>query len=275
MSHDDKTISDRTLTQGDGLILGFPTEDVTIAGKEDFHALRGYFMKVSSAQTLYYEYDQLSSFNSGDTVDFGYLGESSHENRSNNPGEDIFRIEDDDWHLLHFGYTPQTPALRVYHKISQSNQSNAGFNRRGSSTGPVPGDDRSFVTSKRSGSPADPSAITERASFRNDDDGELLEWGFEATDDISAAAAQLNFIGQGYKLLPVTDEQERERMMEIAQTGSSEGDYEVSLIQLGGLYDYRVGQLEPEAWDTVDEREGFTETLTFGTTNDQSRRFRA
>jgi hypothetical protein len=239
-----KTMDQRVRDPGHGVIIGFPTDATNKVGV-DLDTLKTYFFRVARTQRLYYEYDNIGALNEGDTVDFGYLGDTGIGS-----GNDVLRVGEDDFHAYHFGFSPEDPNLNVYTSVSPSSSTDKALSRRGRDNGPSPGDPRGFFSSRRAGNVYDPPAETERVSFRNDKDGEFLEFGFEATDDITEENSTLHVIGRGYKLLPVTDTDTQDRMLDVVLSGDTEdADLPTIITQVGGLGSYDLGTETPDSWE--------------------------
>lgn len=238
-----QTIDERVRDAGHGLVVGFPTENVSKQGY-DLDTHKAYFFRVARSQDFYYEYDQLGSFASGDTLDFDYLGEGGLGS-----GNDILRVGEDDFHAYHFGFAPESPDLNVYHSVSPSSAADMALSRRGRGEDPVPGDAYSFFNTRRAESHLNPPAETETVAFRNDKDGEFHFFGFEATDDISAANATVYLVGRGYKLLPVTNTDQQDDMIRSALSGPDDsGEIPVVFTEVSGLNDYDLGTEKPDSW---------------------------
>lgn len=245
-----KTLAQRVRDPGHGFIVGFPTTSTkrsTGDGRFKLGTLEAYFFRVARSQSLYYEYDELGSFADGETRDFDYLGGGGL-----GTGDDVLRVGDGDFHAYHFGYAADSPDLNIYTAVAPSSESNKALSRRGRDRGPQPGDATGFFNSRRASSKYDPPSETERVAFRNDKDGEFLEFGFEATDDIAAANSTVYLTGRGYKLLPVTDKETQDKMLEVALSeDSDDADLPTVLTQVGGLKSYELGTERPDNWNAA------------------------
>lgn len=259
-----KTMLERVRDPGHGFIIGFPTTNTerrTGDGTFNLDTLEAYFFRVAKSQRFYYEYDQLGSFTDGETRDFDYLGSGGLGS-----GDDILRVGEDDFHVYHFGFAPESPDLNVYTAVNPSSSSDKALARRGRDIGPQPGDPSGFFNTRRADSAYDPPAETERVSFRNDKDGEFLEFAFEATDDIAAGNDTLYLTGRGYKLLPVTDTETQEKMVEVVAGNNIEDSSLPTIItQVGGLGDYELGTERPDNWtDAFSRRLDYTKVGVSG-----------
>jgi hypothetical protein len=259
MSHSHgERMSDRLLGKRGGLIITVPAVEEDVGSYQNLRSSRAWFFRVSRWQRLNYDpYDQLGALNQGQTVGFDYLGDGGV-----GAGNDIFRIRRDDFHVYHFGIGVNSPDLRVYYSVDPQTGGNRAFEYPSSVQDVVPGDDRSYYDGRSNGNVFDPPAHTERVAIRNDRQGELLQFGFEATANLSANATVLNIEGRGYKLQPVTDEAVQDAMLKQAtappKVSGTYVDYPVSMVQMGGLQTWTLGTETPEDWD--DE---FRRDLTF------------
>lgn len=256
-----ETITDRVRSVGDGLILAFPVAETEPAGQE-IDTVRLYFFRIASETRFYQVYSSLGDITSGSTTPtngYGYLGDTGVDS-----GSDIFRLSTDDWHLMHFGFAPAHSDLRVYTAVSPDASGNPAQDRTGQGENITPGtDSRGFFGREHIGSTQDPPTITERVSFRNDDDGEFLQWAFHNNGSATLSGSQLNlhFAGRGYKVQPVTNPAVQSEMLKSALT---EKDDTVDTIvhQVGGIGRYTLGTEEPDQWRAVrDTTPAFTEVL--------------
>lgn len=242
-------ISNRVLDIGGGLILAFPSQDIQtdrVAGS--LSTVRAYFFRVSRPQDLNYEYEELPAMDEGDTLEPDYLGVEGH-----GEGDDVFLIDDDDFHMYHFGYSPIHPDLRVYHSLDPVSDVLDAFDYSDTGLGhPSVGDDRQFTTQRRIPQLYDPPALTERVSFRNDSDGEFLQWGFEAQSDLSESETDIVFTGRGYKTIPISDDEMQRDMLREAATEQEEKytDFPVRMVMVGGTQKYQLGSQTPDQWSS-------------------------
>lgn len=255
-------ISDRLLGLGGGLIITFPqsTVDVEEVGGEQLASVRAYFFRVSRAEELFYEpYTQVGSINGGNTVPagggFDYLGDTGVGS-----GDDIFRVDRDDWHVYHFGVGARNPDLRVYYSVDPQANADRAFEWQTNDQDVVPGDDRGYYDGRRVRDRFDPPAITERVSFRNDSSGEFLQWAFEADADLSAGDTELLFTGKAYKLLPITDRQTQDAMLAEAQRDPAthpnpQTEFPVTRHHVGGIQTWSLGTLKPDEWNDTHRRD--------------------
>lgn len=258
-------MSDRVRDVGDGLILAFPIETTEVA-REDIDTVRMYFLRVSR-QTRYFErYTALSAIGSGSTSPtngFDYLGATGVGS-----GADVFRQETDDWHLTQFGVGTEHPDLQVFYAVSPKADGNAAIDRTGTDEDIAPGtDDRGWFTSAQMANHFDPPGFTERVSFRNDKDGEFLQWAFynDGGAQLSGADLYLYLVGRAYKVQPVTNRAMQDTMLEMALRRPNEPEIDTVIHQVGGVNTFTLGAEEPDSWGDVNfDREFNVDQLTRG-----------
>lgn len=259
---DQETISERVRGVGDGLVLGFPIETADVAG-QTIDTVRLYFFRVASETRYFQRYTQLSSITSGSTSPtngYDYLGSSGVGS-----GDDIFRESTDDWHLLHFGFATSHPDLQVFSGVSPSANGNPAQDRTGQGEDIVPGtDDRGWFSQRQIDDQYDPPVETELVSFRNDNDGEFLQWGFfnDGSSTLSGEDLDLYLTGRGYKLQPVVNADMQTLMLQTALASMPEPRLDTIYHQVGGVNNYTLGTEEPSAWrDVRESEEAFTTTF--------------
>jgi len=108
-----KYMSDVTLGPGDNLVIVFPEGNDARIEMEKGGILgvpygRAFFFKVVLASQLRFHYDLFDTLAALTGLDYDYLGDTGH-----GTGNDILRIQDDDWWIYHFGYSPLQDSLRV------------------------------------------------------------------------------------------------------------------------------------------------------------------
>lgn len=262
MAHE--LMTERVRDVGDGLILGFPIETTTVAA-EDLETVRLYFFRVASETRYYQRYTSLSSIASGSTTPtngYDFLGDTGVGS-----GDDIFRVETDDWHLMHFGFGTRHPDLQVFQAVSPQANGNPAQDRTGQGEDIVPGtDDRGWVSSELIEDRFDPPAFTERVSFRNSSNqsGDFLQWAFfnDGTSQLSGADLDLFFVGRGYKVQPITNPEVQRLMMQTALASIEEPTLDTVFHQVGGVNSWNLGSEEPDSWGNVRQREdAFTATF--------------
>lgn len=259
---DQELISDRIRDVGDGLVLGFPIETADVANQQ-INTVRLYFFRVASQTRYFQRYTSLSDIASDATTPlngYDYLG-----NTGVGSGDDIFRISTDDWHLMQFGFATAHPDLHVYTAVSPASNGNPAQDRTGQGEDITPGsDERGYFDLAHIDDQYDPPADTERLSFRNDKDGEFLQWAFYNDGDNTLSGGDLDFYltGRGYKLQPVVEEEMQTVMLQSALASPNTPTMDTVYTQIGGLTNYTFGTEEPEGWGTVRESEpAFTTTF--------------
>lgn len=257
MAHE--RISDRVRDVGDGLILAFPIDTTDVAGQRDLRTTKLFFFRVASETRYFQRYTSLANITSGSTTPtngYGFLGGTGVDS-----GSDIFRVENDDWHVMHFGFSPVNPNLQVFQAVSPNANGDPAQDRNGQGEDIVPGtDDRGWITTPQITDFYDPPAATERVSFRNDRDGEFLLWAFfnDGSSTLSGGDLDLLFSGRGYKLQPITDREQQDLMMRMAMSRPSDPAIDTILHQVGGVNEYTLGSEEPDEWQDV---AGMTRTM--------------
>lgn len=249
-------MSERVRDVSDGLILGFAIDDTAVAGQSDLTTTRLYFFRVGAETRYLQRYTSLSNITSGSSTPsgggFDFLGDSGVGS-----GSDIFRIEEDDWHLMHFGVGPTHPDLHVWHAISPKSNGNPAQARTGESEDiDTTSDDRGWYSSKQIDDKYDPPAFTERVAFRaSSNTGEFLQWGFhnDGGSTLSGGDLDLIFTGRGYKAQPVTDQDLQDEMLRMALQRPDEPTIDTILNVIGGVNKWELGTLEPDAWSDVPE----------------------
>lgn len=250
MAHE--PMSERVRDVGDGLILAFPQGDTRIEGKR-LETVELFFFRVSSAARYFQRYTALGNITSGSTSPtdgYDYLGDTGV-----GTGSDIFRVEEDDWHLLHFGFGTSHPDLQVFSTVSAKSNGDPAIDRTGSAEDIVPGtDDRGWVASPHIENIYDPPALTERVSFKNNSDGEFLEWAFhnDGPNTLSGGDLELFFTGRGYKVMPVPDREMQDLMLEMALRRPRDPVIDSIYHQVGGVGAYTLGTNEPDSWNDMD-----------------------
>lgn len=258
-------ISERLRDVGQGFIAAFPDNDANInANDHVIQGLKGYFFRVAQSVPFYFKYSQLGAVTAGagNALDFDYLGDTGLGS-----GNDILRVEDDDFHVMQFGLAPESVDLRVYYKVSPDSDANTSLDRSPfSGPDPTAASNFDYFDLRRVDNVAskfDPPAFTERLSFRNSEQtaGQFLQFGFEAFGrDVNANQSVLHLTGAAYKLVPVTDEETQDTMEEVVVTDPVDPEIPTTLVSVGGITDYNLGTQKPDAWDDSHAR-----VLTFGT----------
>lgn len=245
-------MSERVRDVGDGLILAFPITEVDAAGLSDLVTSRLYFLRVAAETRYFQKYTALSSITSGSTSPtsgYDYLGDTGV-----GAGSDIFRMENDDWHLMHFGIGTQNPNLEVFYAISPNANGNPAQERNGTGEDITPGtDDRGWFSQVHIDDAYDPPALTERVSFRNDNDGQFLQFAFHNDGGATLSGSELHLLitGRGYKAHPVTDRATQDEMLRMAMSRPSDPTIDTIIHAVGGVNKYQLAREEPDEWSDV------------------------
>lgn len=243
----DERLSDRLLDQRGGLILGFPSIEASTGGVSELGSVRAYFFRVARVATLTYDpYDQIGSLSDGETVGFDYLGDTGVGS-----GDDIFRISRDDFQVYHFGVAPNTPDLRMYYSVDPQRAGDRAFEYETDAQDVSPGDDRGFSDGRMVGDRFDPPVRTERVAIRNEKEGRFLQFGFEATEALTATETELTVTGRSYKLFPVTDADTQDAMLAQATAPTHDAEhttFPVTYHQFGGIQTWSLGTERPDDW---------------------------
>jgi hypothetical protein len=209
-------------------------------------------------QEHYREYRELGAINAGaaNALDYDYLGETGH-----GTGDDVLRLESDDFKIYHLGFAPRDPNLRVYEKLSSANPNRATDHQNQTEPDPTNGDDFGFYTSRQIPNLYDPPALTERLSIRNASAGQFLQFGFLA-DGVAVPDGGSNLIitGRTYELQPITDPAEQDFLLTQATLDREDQRLKTIVTQVGGLFSYEIGEALPDAWAAID---GIARDLVF------------
>lgn len=259
----DARMSDRALGHGQGLIVMFPVQQAQNinVGNKDISTVRAFFFKIAKHQEFYFRYTQLGGIDAGNAnaLDYDFLGDTGH-----GTGNDILRLENDDFKVYHIGIGLNSPDLRVYESLDPSNPNRAVDHSNQNAPDPTTGDQFGFYDSKGQDDRFDPPARTERLSIRDDSSGEFLQYGFFAENDVSEPNTDLEVVGKTYQLRPVQSRSEQEFMLE--QHRLRQADRNVSMkviaVQIGGIFPYELGQSLPGGW--ADLKDTISQDLTYG-----------
>lgn len=257
------TMSERVRDVGDGLILAFPIADTEVAGAT-VETVRLYFLRIGAETRYFQKYTALANIAAGNTTPttgYGYLGDTGVDT-----GDDIFRIETDDWHLMHFGVGTSHPDLEVFYAVSPRANGDPAQDRTGTGEDITPGtDDRGWISEVHIPDRYDPPAFTERVAFRNDDSGEFLQWAFHNDGGAQLAGNELDLYltGRGYKTQPVTDPETQDLMLQMALSRPADPVLDTIIHSVGGITQYTLGTEEPDEWKTVRQQDpGMSRTFT-------------
>lgn len=239
-----QTIRERTLDVGGRLLISFTTERAGI--ENDKRTSEVWVFKVLRVfDRFIYKYSGLEQMDDGDTLEFDYLGEDGHGS-----GDDILRIEQDDWHVMHFGYAPEESDLKIWESTPVMRHGGTAIDRHNPDEFAQVGDDFDYIDGNMIEDKYNPPEITERVSFRNDSDGEFAQFGFEndSGEEIAEADNILWLTGASYKLMPVMDGDRRKDIIRESFKKPKDREIQIANITVGGIYDYRMGEAIPDDW---------------------------
>ena len=251
-------MSDRLLDVGSVLMLAVPRR-ISFRGHEIISS-RIYFFKVGAAWPFYWEYDKMPAIPAKSGTDWGYFGENGF-----GEGDDILRIERDDWHAYHVYVTCDYPDLRVFRKLSTHEKGFSALSRKLSSDLPDPasgvGIDHDYYDLKlicgKGGSKWNPSIDAETLVIRarGVDEGKFYQWAFyNPTNSDIPAGTPVYLMGRGYKLLPLTDRTIMQKLLSLSlRRKEGARANRIIKISLGDLYkgEWRFEDVLPTVWDEV------------------------
>jgi len=113
MTDEIRYISQLLLKPGENLVVLFAEGNDAKVKNVGVPLTRAFFFKVAVEVELRYRYQLFGQLEPQQGKDYNYLGDAGHGS-----GNDILRIEDDDWWVYHFGYAPLQDDLRVYKRLS-------------------------------------------------------------------------------------------------------------------------------------------------------------
>jgi hypothetical protein len=261
MHSQDETISERVLDNGEGLIVQFPvTEAPDIrVGAQSIPSVRAYFFKVAKSIDFTWSYTQLGSFNANGSQDYDYLGDTGIGS-----GDDVLRLENDDFKVYHVGFGLNSPSLRVYQTLDPSNPMRAVDHSNQNEPDPTAGDNFGFYDGKMQDNKFDPPAHTERVAIRNNSSGKLLKFGFHAENAVADGNSDIEIMGKTYELRPVTDPDEQEFMLQqnnLRRAGVTP-QLKVVSTQVGGIFPWTLGESLPNGWNDLEDY--IARDLTYG-----------
>jgi len=244
-----ETISQRLLDIGDNLIVAFPVKETEVEGTKVTTSIL-YFFKVAACWPFYYEWNRISAIPAGTGLDFNYLGTTGHGS-----GDDILRIERDDFHVYHFGMSPDQPYVRIYRTISPVGTALSALDRKAVTdmASPIAGSNFDYYTGKQIPDKFDPPSFTENLVFRagSDDAGKYFQFGFYAEQSVSAGMP-FYLIGKGYKLIPVVKREKKEEILEEATLQRRFQKVKTITVTIGGIWtSYSLAKFVPDSWDRV------------------------
>ena len=251
-------MSDRLLDVGSVLMLAVPRR-IRFRGHEIISS-RIYFFKVGAAWPFYWEYDKMPAIPAKSGTSWGYFGEDGF-----GEGDDILRIERDDFHCYHIFVTPDYPDLRVFRKLSTHDTAFSALDRKKSTDLPNPKAGTNVnsdfydlkLISAKGGSKWNPSSDCETLVIRvkGTDEGKTYQWAFynPANSDIPAGTP-VYILGRAYKLLPITDRTIMQKLLSLSlRRKEGARANRIIKISLGDLYkgEWRFEGVLPKVWDEV------------------------
>jgi hypothetical protein len=249
-------MSDRLLDIGENLIVAFPVKeyDVPISETKTISAQTSlcYVFRVSAWYPFYYEWDKLGALSKGGYSGLNYLGETGHGS-----GDDILRIERDDFQVYHVFLAPDDPNVRIYRSISPVGSVLSALDRKVSSdlASVSSGSKFDCYTGKQVVDKFNPTSIAENLVFRagSSDSGKSFQWGFYAIESIPSTYT-FYLIGRSYKLIPVTDETMRKKIIIESMLPADKQERRTISITIGGLAkpNFSLSKFVPDDWDIVD-----------------------
>ena len=247
-------MSDRLLDVGSVLMLAVPRR-IRFRGHEIISS-RIYFFKVGAAWPFYWEYDKMPAIPAKSGTSWGYFGEDGF-----GEGDDILRIERDDFHCYHIFAVPDNPDLRVFRKLSTHEKGFSALSRKLTTDLPDPSTgtniDRDYYDLKLLGNKFNPSSVAETLVIRarGVDEGKFYQWAFyNPTNEDISPGTPIYLMGRGYKLLPITDRTIMQKLLSLSlRRREGVRANKIIKISLGDLYkgEWRFEGVLPKVWDTV------------------------
>jgi len=238
-------LSDILLNTGDNLVIVFPEPtDAEVSrgnGRIGVPYGRAFFFKVVLAGNLRFFYDLFDNLDPETGVNYGYLGDTGH-----GTGNDVLRIEEDDWWVYHFGYSPLQDTLRGYRRV-HGRANETGFEyQTPNRPDPTLGDNFGYIRGAEVYNWFDPPVETETVMFRNDRDGQLWEFGlYNEHPDLRIDPA-IFIGGKAYRVVPVTDSESMEKMLK-----GDPAPFRRRVITIDGIRDWREEAYIPLEWKEV------------------------
>jgi len=238
-----KFMSEVVLSSGDNLIIVFPEgNDARIempgGGEVGVPYGRAFFFKVVLASNFRYHYDLYGNLEKLTGLDYAFLGDTGP-----GAGNDILRIQDDDWWVYHFGYSPLQDTLRVYRKVeARANESGLEYTQP-NEPNPTLGDQYGYVKGAEVYNWFDPPAKTETIAFRNRREGRLWRFGlYNEHQDLGIDPA-IMICGRAYRLDPVIEHDSMEKMLK-----GDPAPFRRRIFTVDGLKDWREEAYVPNEW---------------------------
>jgi len=236
-----KFISQLLLRPGENLVVLFAEGNDAKANDIGVPLVRAFFFKVAIETELKYRYQLFGQLEPQSGKDYNYLGDTGH-----GTGNDILRINDDDWWVYHFGYAPLQDDLRVYKRLA-AEVGITGFEYTTPDLpDPLLGSPFGYVKGREILNYYDPPAKTETFMFRNDRRGQLWHFGLW-NESIDTETGQMDpcllIVGKAYRLLPIT---KKDIMLRLLH-----GEIPRHMITFDGVKNIREETYIPLEWKEV------------------------
>lgn len=233
-----KYMSQIVLNLGDNLVVLFCEGNDAEIREIGVPLGRAFFFKVAAEVELRRRYQLFAQLEPQHGVDYNYLGDIGH-----GAGNDILRINDDDWWAYHFGYQPLQDDLRVYKRLATE----VGITGFEYTTPDLPdprlGTPYGFVKGRECMNYYDPPVETETFMFRNHRQGQLWHFGLW-NESIDTETGQIDpcllLRGKAYRLIPIVKVDIMRRVLT--------GEIPRHMITFDGLKNIREETYLPLEW---------------------------
>lgn len=245
---DMQTIEERVLGLGDYLLITLNTERGDNKPHQGLSSPEVWVFRVSRVFKKFSKrYSELPTVGAGESLDFDYLGNEGH-----GEGDDILRVEDDDFHIMHFGFAPESLELKIWWKLSTMLKGGTSVDREDPSGYSDVGTDFDYIDGTMIKDIRNPPKITEMVSFRGNtqkgqDEGQTVQFAFENVADVDIDPL-LWLRGASYKVVPVEDEDDRKHIIRESLKVEKDREIDLTNVKIGGIYSYRTGKIIPEGW---------------------------
>lgn len=231
-------ISQVLLNLGDNLIVLFAEGNDAKVNDCGVPLGRAFFFKVAAEVELRRRYQLFAQLEAQHGVAYNYLGDTGH-----GAGNDVLRINDDDWWVYHFGYSPKQDDLRVYKRLA-TEVGITGFEYATPDLpNPVLGTPYGYIKGREIKNYYDPPVQTETLAFRNNRQGQLWHFGLwnESIDLETGQIDPLMLIrGKAYRLIPI--------VRPAMQTRILHGEIPRHMITFDGIKNIREETYLPLEW---------------------------
>lgn len=233
-----KHISQVLLSLGDNLVVLFAEGNDAKINDCGVPLGRAFFFKVAAETELRRRYQLFAQLEPQTGVNYNYLGDVGH-----GAGNDILRINDDDFWVYHFGYSPKQDDLRVYKRLA-TEVGITGFEYTTPDLpNPVVGTPYGYIKGREVRDYYDPPLCTETLMFRNDSRGQLWHFGLwnESIDLETGQIDPLLLIrGKAYRLIPIIKKDMMTRILH--------GEIPRHMITFDGIKNIREETYIPLSW---------------------------